>query len=83
MAELRKEITLISGIGQLSTTLLGTGLFMIPALAAGIAQQLTLWAWFILFIAISPIALTFAKLGKRFPNAGGTAYFVQQASIKG
>lgn len=79
MAELRKEITLISGIGQLSTTLLGTGLFMIPALAAGIAQQLTLWAWFILFIAICPIALTFAKLGKRFPNAGGTAYFVQQA----
>ena len=36
-ANLRQEITLFSGIGQMSTTLLGTGLFMVPAIAAGIA----------------------------------------------
>ena len=79
MTQLKQEITLMSGIGQLSTTLLGTGLFMIPAIAAGIAGQLSLLAWLILFIAICPIALTFAALGKRYPNAGGTAYFVRQA----
>tara|TARA_B100001059_G_scaffold217464_1_gene236718 strand:+ start:308 stop:1567 length:1260 start_codon:yes stop_codon:yes gene_type:complete len=79
MTQLKQEITLMSGIGQLSTTLLGTGLFMIPAIAAGIAGQLSLVAWIILFIAICPIALTFAALGKRYPNAGGTAYFVRQA----
>ncbi|WP_394249910.1 L-methionine/branched-chain amino acid transporter [Vibrio profundi] len=79
MTQLKQEITLLSGIGQLSTTLLGTGLFMIPAIAAGIAGQFSLWAWLILFIAICPIALTFAALGKRYPNAGGTAYFVRQA----
>lgn len=79
MSELKKEITLWSGLGQLSTTLLGTGLFMIPAIAAGIAGQASLWAWLILFIAIIPIALTFAALGKRYPNAGGTAFFVRQA----
>ncbi|NOJ07868.1 L-methionine/branched-chain amino acid transporter [Vibrio splendidus] len=79
MTQLKQEITLISGIGQLSTTLLGTGLFMIPAIAAGIAGQLSLLAWLILFIAICPIALTFAALGKRYPNAGGTAYFVRKA----
>ena len=79
MAQLKQEITLISGIGQLSTTLLGTGLFMIPAIAAGIAGQLSLLAWLLLFVAICPIALTFAALGKRYPNAGGTAYFVRQA----
>ncbi|MGY3572111.1 L-methionine/branched-chain amino acid transporter [Vibrio paucivorans] len=79
MAQLKKDITLLSGIGQLSTTLLGTGLFMIPAIAAGIAGQLSLWAWLVLFIAICPIALTFAQLGKHFPNAGGTAYFVRKA----
>ncbi|MBV7298273.1 L-methionine/branched-chain amino acid transporter [Enterovibrio paralichthyis] len=79
MHQLKKEITLLSGIGQLSTTLMGTGLFMIPAIAAGIAGGLSLWAWFILFIAICPIALTFAQLGKRYPSAGGTAYFVRQA----
>lgn len=79
MSQLKQEITLLSGVGQLSTTLLGTGLFMVPAIAAGIAGSLSLWAWLILFIAICPIALTFAQLGKRYPNAGGTAHFVRQA----
>ncbi len=58
---------------------MGTGLFMIPAIAAGIAAQLSLWAWLFLFIAICPIAITFAELGKRYPSAGGTAFFVRQA----
>ena len=79
MAQLKKEITLISGVGQLSTTLLGTGLFMVPALAAGIAGTLSLWSWAVLLLAICPVALTFALLGKRYPNAGGTAFFVRQA----
>ncbi|BCL73034.1 putative Amino acid transporter [Vibrio nigripulchritudo SFn27] len=79
MQELKKEITLFSGIGQLSTTLLGTGLFMIPAITAGIADKASLWSWLILFVAICPIALTFAMLGRHFPNAGGTAHFVRLA----
>ncbi|PMO38123.1 L-methionine/branched-chain amino acid transporter [Vibrio sp. 10N.222.52.B12] len=79
MEQLKKDITLISGIGQLSTTLMGTGLFMIPAITAGIAGHFSLWAWIILFIAICPIALTFAQLGKRYPSAGGTAFFVRKA----
>ncbi|MFC3023933.1 L-methionine/branched-chain amino acid transporter [Vibrio zhugei] len=82
MHELKKDITLFSGISQLATTLLGTGLFMVPAIAAGITGSLTLWAWCILFIAICPIALTFATLGKHYPNAGGTAYFVRMAFSK-
>lgn len=77
--QLKKEITLLGGVGQLSTTLLGTGLFMIPALAANLAGEWSLWAWVILLLAICPVALTFALLGKQFPNAGGTAYFVKQA----
>ncbi len=79
MNQLKQEITLLSGIGQLSTTLMGTGLFMIPAIAAGIAGHFSLWAWLILFIAVCPVALTFAALGKQYPNAGGTAYFVRKA----
>ncbi|MEF1311082.1 L-methionine/branched-chain amino acid transporter [Vibrio mytili] len=79
MEQLKKDISLISGIAQLSTTLMGTGLFMIPAIAAGIAGHFSLWAWILLFIAICPIALTFSQLGKRYPNAGGTAFFVRKA----
>ncbi|GAB2640007.1 L-methionine/branched-chain amino acid transporter [Vibrio panuliri] len=79
MAELKKEITLLSGIGQMSTTLLGTGLFMVPAIAAGIAGEHSLWSWLVLLIAICPVALTFAMLGKQYPSAGGTAFFVRKA----
>ncbi|MBY6198135.1 L-methionine/branched-chain amino acid transporter [Vibrio hangzhouensis] len=79
MAELKKEITLIGGIGQMSTTLLGTGLFMVPAIAASIAGEQMLWAWWLLLLAICPIAITFALLGKRYPNAGGASYFVRHA----
>lgn len=79
MNQLKQEITLLSGIGQLSTTLMGTGLFMIPAIAAGIAGHFSLWAWLILFVAVCPVALTFAALGKKYPSAGGTAFFVRKA----
>ncbi len=36
--QLKKDISLGAGIAQLSTTLMGTGLFMVPAIAAGIAE---------------------------------------------
>ncbi|PSW15800.1 L-methionine/branched-chain amino acid transporter [Photobacterium rosenbergii] len=79
MSELKSDITLLGGIGMMSTTLLGTGLFMVPAIAASIAGQEILWAWWFLIIAVCPIAITFAALGRRYPHAGGTAYFVKQA----
>ncbi|WP_117233062.1 L-methionine/branched-chain amino acid transporter [Vibrio maerlii] len=79
MSSLKKEITLIGGIGQMSTTLLGTGLFMVPAIAASLAGQQMLWAWWFLLATVCPIAITFALLGKRYPNAGGASYFVRHA----
>ncbi len=69
--QLKKDISLGAGIAQLSTTLMGTGLFMVPAIAAGIAGVFSLWAWLLLFVAICPIALTFAQLGKTLPQCGG------------
>ncbi|GMQ48571.1 L-methionine/branched-chain amino acid transporter [Vibrio sp. 10N] len=79
MSQLKQEITLLGGIGQMSTTLLGTGLFMVPAIAASIAGEQILWAWCALLLTICPIAITFASLGKRYPNAGGASFFVRQA----
>ncbi len=57
--------------------LLGTGLFMIPRYRGRYYGSVMLLAWLkrrLLFIAICPIALTFAALGKRYPNAGGTLF---------
>ncbi|WP_392551894.1 L-methionine/branched-chain amino acid transporter [Orbus wheelerorum] len=79
MNELKKELSLLQGIGLLATSLLGTGVFAVPAIVAQIAGQDGLWAWSILLILVFPIAIIFAELGKHYPNAGGVAYFISKA----
>lgn len=79
MSRLNKELGLLQGIGLLSTSLLGTGIFVVPALAATAAGSASLWAWLILIVLVLPIAFTFAQLGKRFPHAGGAPHLIGRA----
>ena len=44
MSGLKQELGLAQGIGLLSTSLLGTGVFAVPALAALVAGNNSLWA---------------------------------------
>lgn len=76
MSGLRQELSLAQGVGLLSTSLLGTGVFAVPALAALVAGSDSLWAWPILIVLVFPIAIAFAALGRHFPSAGGAAHFV-------
>ncbi|PWC11923.1 L-methionine/branched-chain amino acid transporter [Brenneria roseae subsp. americana] len=76
---LKQELGVIQGVGLLSTSLLGTGVFAVPALVAQLAQQDSLWAWPLLILFVFPIAIGFAALGQHFPNAGGAAHFVNMA----
>ncbi|RKS85147.1 amino acid exporter (AAE family) [Orbus hercynius] len=79
MSELKKELNFWQGIGLLSTSLLGTGIFAVPAIVAQIAGQDGLWAWPLLLVLVFPIAIIFAELGKHYPSAGGVAYFIAKA----
>lgn len=79
MSGLKQELGLLQGIGLLSTSLLGTGIFAIPALAAVIAGQGALWVWPLLIALVFPVAIGFAALGRHYPHAGGAAHFVEQA----
>lgn len=79
MSELNKELGFLQGVGLLSTSLLGTGIFAVPAIIAGIAGLSSLWAWPILLVLVFPIAIIFAELGKHYPSAGGVAYFITSA----
>lgn len=79
MAGLKQELGLVQGIGLLSTSLLGTGVFAVPALVALIANQESLWGWPLLIALVFPVALVFAALGRLFPSAGGVAHFVNMA----
>ncbi|AJQ92979.1 L-methionine/branched-chain amino acid transporter [Gynuella sunshinyii] len=67
------------GIGLLVTTMLGTGVFVLPQLTLQQAGSLALWSWGLLVIAMLPITWVFAILGQHYPHAGGPAQFVEQA----
>ncbi|WAJ38640.1 L-methionine/branched-chain amino acid transporter [Pseudomonas sp. GOM7] len=79
MSRLNKELGLLQGVALLSTSLLGTGIFVVPALAATAAGEASLWAWMILIALVLPVAFTFAQLGRRFPHAGGAPHLIGRA----
>ena len=56
MSRLNKELGLLQGVALLSTSLLGTGIFVVPALAATAAGAASLWAWMILIALVLPVA---------------------------
>ncbi len=79
MNELKKEPGLVQGVILLTTSLLATGVFALPELAALAAGNITLWAWPLLIMLTFPIAIVFAVPGRHFPHAGGVAHFIGMA----
>lgn len=79
MTRLNQTITRWQGIGLIATTLLGTGVFILPQLTIDTAGDKAIWAWVILLAGILPLTYVFAELGRRFTHAAGPAYFVDQA----
>ena len=79
MSRLNQELGLLQGIGLLSTSLLGTGIFVVPALAATAAGEASLWAWMVLIALVLPVAFTFAQLGRHYPHAGGAPHLIGRA----
>src|SRR6188472_4577609 len=58
---------------------LGPGVLLLPSLAARVAGPASVLAWVLLLALSVPLALTFAALGVRFPEAGGTAAYARAA----
>ncbi|HPQ95727.1 MAG: L-methionine/branched-chain amino acid transporter [Thiothrix sp.] len=79
MTRLNQTITRWQGMGLMATTLLGTGVFILPQHTLASAGDMTVWTWGLLIMAVLPLALVFAELGRRFPSAAGPAFFVRQA----
>ena len=79
MSRMNKELGLLQGVGLLCTSLLGTGVFVIPALAATAAGEISLWAWLLLILLVLPMAFTFAQLGRHYPHAGGAPHLIGRA----
>lgn len=67
MTTLQKSIPLYQGIGLLVSTLLGSGIFVVPAIAATIAGGNSLISWVLMVLFVIPIALLFSHLGALYP----------------
>jgi len=67
------------GAALMATTLLGTGVFILPQMTVSVAGPWALLAWLILTLAVLPLAFTFGLLASRFPHATGPAHFAALA----
>jgi amino acid efflux transporter len=68
-----------SGTALYVGAVLGPGVLLLPALAAEAAGPASVIAWAALLALSVPLAATFAALGVRLPEAGGTAAYARAA----
>lgn len=79
MTKLAKSLTVGQGIGLAISTVVGSGLLVLPGIAYQQVGGAALYAWLLNALLIIPLLVTFAHLGANFPSAGGVAGFVQAA----
>lgn len=74
-----------SGLGLFRATgiyvgaILGSGVLVLPAIAAQVAGPASLLAWALLLVFCTPVAFSFAEMSRQQPDAGGIATFVTRA----
>ena len=79
MDQIKGTIGRWQGAGLMATTLLGTGVFILPQITVEKAGVGAMLAWALLTVAIIPVTLVFARLASVFPHAAGPAYFIEKA----
>lgn len=79
MTQLRKEIKPFTLYVLTINSILGTGIFFLPAIGAQYAGPASLISWIIISIVSIFLALYFAELVSMFPKAGGTYEFAKHS----
>jgi amino acid efflux transporter len=69
----------VQGVALYAGSVLGSGVLLIPAVAAELAGPASLLAWILMAVVTLPLALTMAGLAARFPGGGGVSTFVREA----
>jgi len=75
----RKAITLRYAVALYVSSVLGSGVLVLPGLTAKIAGPGSLVAWILLSLASYPFAYTFASLSARRPESGGVYSFAKES----
>lgn len=76
---LRKAVTMRYAVALYMSSVLGSGVLVLPGLAARIAGPASLIAWVALSAASYPLAYTFASLSARKPESGGVYSFARES----
>ncbi len=77
--DLKKAIKLRHAVALYVSSVLGSGVLVLPGLAAQIAGPVSLVAWAVLAVASYPFAFTFASLSARRPESGGIYGFAKES----
>ncbi|MDU4695282.1 MAG: amino acid permease [Paenibacillus sp.] len=77
--KLQKGIGLPQAIALYIGAVLGSGVLIVPGLAAEMAGPASLLAWGFMTMLILPMALSMGLLSAKYPNAGGVSHFVTLA----
>lgn len=78
-SNLQKGIGLPQAIALYIGAVLGSGVLIVPGLAAEMAGPASLLAWGFMTMLILPMALSMGLLSAKYPNAGGVSHFVTLA----
>src|SRR5215217_3700888 len=76
---LRRSVTPAQGVALYVGAVVGTGVLVLPGTAASLAGPASVLAWIFVSVLGVPLALTFAALAGRYPDAGGVATFTGRA----
>ncbi len=76
---LRKAMTMRYAVALYMSSVLGSGVLVLPGLAAQIAGPASLVAWIALSLISYPLAYTFASLSARRPESGGVYSFARES----
>ncbi len=79
MAELKRVLGFPAILLITINSIMGTGIFFLPAIGAKAAGPASLIAWAILSLISIYIAMCFAELSSMFPKSGGIYEFCKQA----
>lgn len=76
---LQNHIGMPQAIALYIGAVLGSGILIVPGLAAEMAGPASLLAWGFMTLLILPMALSMGLLSAKFPSAGGVSHFVTLA----
>ena len=74
-----RSLGLARGTALYIAAVLGTGILVLPGLAASVAGPASIIAVVAVFLLSIPLAGTFAALASRYPDPGGVASYVRRA----